>query len=59
MAEDTVSLMTAREAARYLRVSTFTLRKIEGGWIRAVPHSWGAPQVQPQEVERIAQEEPP
>jgi excisionase family DNA binding protein len=29
MAEDRMSLMTAKEAARYLRVSMFTLSKIE------------------------------
>jgi excisionase family DNA binding protein len=29
MAEDRLSLMTAKEAARYLRVSMFTLSKIE------------------------------
>jgi excisionase family DNA binding protein len=29
MAEDRTSLMTAREAAKYLRVSMFTLSKIE------------------------------
>ena len=29
MAEDRTSLMTAKEAARYLRVSIFTLSKIE------------------------------
>ena len=30
MAEHRMSLMTAKEAARYLRVSMFTLSKIEG-----------------------------
>ena len=29
MAEDRISIMTAKEAARYLRVSMFTLSKIE------------------------------
>ncbi len=31
MAKDRIGLMTAREAARYLRVSMFTLSKIESG----------------------------
>ena len=31
MAEDRMNLMTAKEAARYLRVSMFTLSKIERG----------------------------
>jgi excisionase family DNA binding protein len=30
MAEDRIKLMTAKEAAKYLRVSVFTLNKIEG-----------------------------
>lgn len=51
-----MSLMTAKEAARYLRESMFTLSKIERGWIGALPHSRGAPQVQPQNVERIPQQ---
>jgi len=58
MAEERRRLMTAKEAARYLRVSQFTLDKIERGWIGALPHSRGAPQVQRQDVEPIPQQYP-
>ncbi len=37
MAKDRIGLMTAKEAARYLRVSMFTLSKIESGG-RLVPY---------------------
>ena len=56
MADNRMSLMTAKEAARYLRVSMFTMSKVERGWIAAFAHSWGAPQVEPQDVERIPQQ---
>ena len=46
MAKDKTSLMTAKEAARYLRVSRFTLNKLESD-SRFVPYrnSWGTPQI--------------